>query len=392
MKSIELFAGAGGLAMGASSIGFTHPAVVEIDRDACTTIRHNQEREVRLVQDWNLIESDVALVDFSPWRQSIHLVAGGPPCQPFSIGGKHRGSSDERNMFPQAVRVVREVRPWAFVFENVKGLVRESFAKYFSYILLQLTYPDLVRRSKEDWVQHLGRLERLHTEGVEPDLHYRVTFRLLNAADYGVPQKRERVFIVGFRSDIGQAWSFPDATHSRASLLLSQSPEGDYWERHSVPKRERIFPEPSVLLRLRQGSLAEKARLSPWRTVRDGISDLGQPSRTSEAARVPNHVFQPGARVYPGHNGSPLDEPAKTLKAGDHGVPGGENMLRFADGKVRYFTVRECCRLQTFPDNYVFEGSWTENMRQLGNAVPVALAEQILRSVQGVLLKSSAAN
>jgi DNA (cytosine-5)-methyltransferase 1 len=95
--------------------------------------------------------------------------------------------------------------------------------------------------------------------------------------------------------------------------------------------------------------------------------------------------LQPGARIYPGHNGSPLDEPAKTLKAGDHGVPGGENMLRYPNGDVRYFSVRECCRLQAFPDEYVFEGSWTENMRQLGNAVPVKLGEVVLRSVRVAL-------
>lgn len=98
-----------------------------------------------------------------------------------------------------------------------------------------------------------------------------------------------------------------------------------------------------------------------------------------------NHVFNPGARSYPGHTGSPLDEPGKTLKAGDHGVPGGENMLLRPDGSVRYFTVREAARLQTFPDDYVFRGSWTETMRQLGNAVPVRLAEVIAGSVAATL-------
>ena len=93
--------------------------------------------------------------------------------------------------------------------------------------------------------------------------------------------------------------------------------------------------------------------------------------------------------MYPGHTGSSLDEPAKTLKAGDHGVPGGENMLRRPDGSVRYFTVRESARLQTFPDKYVFPGSWTENMRQLGNAVPVTLATSVARSVADCLKKAA---
>jgi DNA (cytosine-5)-methyltransferase 1 len=100
--------------------------------------------------------------------------------------------------------------------------------------------------------------------------------------------------------------------------------------------------------------------------------------------------LQPGARSYAGHTGSPLDEAAKTLKAGDHGVPGGENMLRYPNGDVRYFSVRESCRLQAFPDEYVFEGSWTENMRQLGNAVPVELGEVVLRSVRAALERHDA--
>jgi DNA (cytosine-5)-methyltransferase 1 len=123
---------------------------------------------------------------------------------------------------------------------------------------------------------------------------------------------------------------------------------------------------------------------APWRTVRDATSDLPQIAEGESCSRTPNHFLNPGARSYPGHNGSQFDWPAKALKAGDHGVPGGENTLRFADGSVRYFSVRECARIQTFPDDWVFEGSWTESMRQLGNAVPVQLA----RSVAGELASS----
>ena len=114
--------------------------------------------------------------------------------------------------------------------------------------------------------------------------------------------------------------------------------------------------------------------------MRDAISDLPDPEK-HPWNDVLNHHFNPGARSYPGHTGSPLDEPAKTLKAGDHGVPGGENMLARLDGSIRYFTVREAARLQTFPDDYKFRGPWTEAMRQLGNAVPVRLAEVVARSV-----------
>lgn len=120
-------------------------------------------------------------------------------------------------------------------------------------------------------------------------------------------------------------------------------------------------------------------------TVRDAICDLPDPEKRTWN-HVANHNFNPGARSYVGHTGSPLDEPGKTLKAGDHGVPGGENMIARADGSVRYFTVREAARLQTFPDDYTFRGAWTEAMRQLGNAVPVRLAEAVARSVAQKLL------
>jgi DNA (cytosine-5)-methyltransferase 1 len=124
---------------------------------------------------------------------------------------------------------------------------------------------------------------------------------------------------------------------------------------------------------------------SPWRTVRDAIGDLPEPVENQETPGVANHRLQPGARPYIGHSGSPLDLPAKTLKAGDHGVPGGENMVRLPDKRVRYFTVREAARLQTFPDSWCIEGAWSEAMRQIGNAVPVELGRVIADSVARAL-------
>lgn len=386
LRCVELFAGAGGLAIAASKAGFEHDAVLENNHDACETIRANQRRGYELVRHWPLIEGDVHHQNFSAWEGRVDLVSGGPPCQPFSIGGKHRAMGDGRNLFPEAVRAVRQIRPRAFVFENVKGLVRESFAKYFAYIVLQLAYPCVAKRADEEWIAHLSRLERIKTNATPVDLRYSVVWRLLNAADYGVPQRRERVFIVGFRSDICIPWAFPTATHSREALLAAQWSTGDYWERHSVGPRGRPSI-PSQFERFAHDSLLFRKPIGrqPWRTVRDAIADLGEPARKPSDAVFPNHVLQPGARSYMGHTGSPLDEPAKTLKAGDHGVPGGENMLRHFNGEVRYFSVRESCRLQAFPDEYVFDGSWTENMRQLGNAVPVTLGEVVLRSVRAAL-------
>lgn len=121
-----------------------------------------------------------------------------------------------------------------------------------------------------------------------------------------------------------------------------------------------------------------------WRTIRDALVGLPEPTLTG-ATGVLNHVLQPGARSYPGHTGSPIDWPAKTLKAGRHGVPGGENMLRETDGSIRYFTVRESARLQTFPDDYELHGPWGKAMRQLGNAVPVELARVVAASVHAAL-------
>jgi DNA (cytosine-5)-methyltransferase 1 len=291
-------------------------------------------------------------------------------------------------MFPEAARAVRLLQPKAFIFENVRGLLRRSFAKYFEYILLQLQHPHLPPHTDENWSDHLSRLESHHTSGKYRDAFYRVVFRSVNAADYGVPQKRERVVIVGFRSDICDKWSFPDATHSEESLFIAKWGTGEYWEEHRVAKKERP-PAPSQT-QVRT-VMDRNDQLTRWCTIRDAISDLPPPS-TDKATMVQNHRLQTGAKTYPGHTGSPIDEPAKTLKAGDHGVPGGENMLAMPNGSVRYFTVRESARLQTFPDWYVFPGSWTESMRQIGNAVPVRFAETIGKSVVEVLKRHNRRN
>lgn len=379
MKSIELFAGAGGLGMGLHLAGFQPVKVVEWDRYACDTIRENQGFDYSPVKYWPVTEGDVRAVDFSPLGDTIDLVSGGPPCQPFSLGGRHQAYNDTRDMFPQAIRAVRETRPRAFVFENVKGLTRAAFRNYFEYIKLQLEHPEVVARPDEDWTDHLGRLENHHLQGSRDGLHYRVVARVLNAADYGVPQKRERVVFVGFRDDLDVEWHFPRATHGLDRLIWDQHRDGSYWDRHKVATKNRPSEVPYSP---RADRMSERPADCAWTTVRDAIAGLPDPEFENDKSRkIPNHRFQGGARSYPGHTGSPLDEPAKTLKAGVHGVPGGENMLARPDGSVRYFTVRESARLQTFPDNYIFHGSWSETMRQLGNAVPVRLAEVIGRGV-----------
>ncbi len=304
--------------------------------------------------------------DFTSIEGKIDLVAGGPPCQPFSIGGKHRGQEDQRNMFPQVLRAIRELKPRAVLVENVKGLMRQSFAEYFEYIILQMTYPEVVRKEDENWTEHLSRLERHHTGGVVRGLHYKVLFRLVNAADYGVPQKRERAFIVAFRSDVEKKWSFPDHTHSLDSLLWSQWISEEYRDRHEIPKKQRVLPPQKLASRIeRMKSKIFAPRSRPWSTVRDAICDLPDPE--SGDCSVLNHKFNPGARIYTGHTGSPLDEPAKTLKAGAHGVRVVKTCLSRREVP---FAILPCASAQTanIPGQFHFQGSWTEAMRQLGNA------------------------
>jgi DNA (cytosine-5)-methyltransferase 1 len=389
MRSVELFAGAGGLAIGVTKAGFEHAAVLECDHDACETIRANQRRGVREVIGWPVIECDAQLFSYESLRREVTIVSGGPPCQPFSIGGKHGGHKDERDLFPEAMRAVRDLRPRAFIFENVKGLLRQTFSSYFEYVLLGLSYPELVRKNGEEWREHRTRLEQHQTANAREQprgLTYNVVFQSLNASDHGVPQRRERVFIVGFRSDLGVEWAFPSATHSQDALLRDQWVTGEYWERHHVARKNRPRMSPKLVNRVERLRALDflGAPTKPWRTVRDAIAGLPDPER-HRANGILNHQFNPGARQYEGHTGSSLDEPAKTLKAGDHGVPGGENMLVREDGSVRYFSVREAARLQDFPDDYEFFGAWSETMRQLGNAVPVKLAEVVARSVASAL-------
>jgi len=387
MRSIELFTGAGGLALGTHQAGFHHLAVVERDHDACDTLRLNVEHRSVTGVGWPIIEGDVANVDFSQFPEGIDLLAGGAPCQPFRLGGKHAGEADKRNLFPQVFRAVRELHPRAFLLENVKGLTRESFKPFFDYIIEQLGVPHLELRAGEGWEEHKSRIAeqpafyfRFEPEhqAQDPARCYAVQHRVFNVADFGVPQQRHRVFIVGFRLDLAAYWAFPTPTHSENALVYAQYVDGSYWDEHGLERR----PAPARLAArvARLGAQAKPVE-QRWRTVRDAITDLPEPIDYERHPLIDNHVGIPDARVYKGHTGSPWDWPAKAIKAGDHGNPGGENMLRRDDGSVRYFTVRELARLQTFPDQWRLANSWTETRRQLGNAVPVKMAEMIARQM-----------
>lgn len=349
MRSVELFTGCGGLALGLSRAGFKHDALFEWDHDAVATVLHNKNAGVEYVKHWPIAKADVRDLHWDDFAGAT-LVAGGPPCQPFSIGGKHKGNADARDMWPHAVRAVAEAKPRAFLFENVRGLARPKFAGYLASIVDRLRQPI-------------------------SGLRYHVTVNKVNAADFGAPQQRHRVVIVGLRENEEVSAFSLEKTHTRERMLWDQFVTGTYWSDHDLEPRLEGYAkrDASAVRKLRDAGVKPKGER--WVTVRDAFRGLGEPSGEG------NHVFQPGAKIYPGHTGSPLDLPAKALKAGDHGVPGGENMMVRDDASVRYFTLREAARLQGLPDDYLFPRSWTESMRQIGNAVPCQLSEAVGKAI-----------
>lgn len=386
-SSIELFAGAGGLALGTQAAGFRHVLLSEIEPRACETLRANGAVSVGgqlqvgggeatgHAAGWPLVAGDCRALSWEPFLGTADLLAGGPPCQPWSLGGVHRGKDDSRNLFPEAARALAGIRPRAFLFENVRGLARASFRSYFEYIVRRLARPHLVPTSDENWKDHDRRLLR-DPGGASADESYAVQWRLVNAADYGVPQQRWRVLIVGFRTDLAVSWKFPEGTHSSDALFASQA-DGAYWREHGLDRLPPKIPA-SRLARVRD---AADRGLPRWRTLRDAVRGMPEPEHDRESPGFLNHRGVPGARLYQGHSGSPLDWPAKSIKAGVHGCPGGEHILVRLDGTFRYLTVRECARLQGFPDDYWFAGPRSEAMRQIGNAVPVGLASVMASSI-----------
>lgn len=346
---VELFAGCGAMATGLSQAGFQHLVMAEFNKHACETLRRHFAPDAARATSL-IIEDDVRNVDWATFRD-VDLVAGGPPCQPFSAAGLAAGKNDQRDMWPEAIRAVREMQPRAFLFENVRGLLRPSFASYLENIVEAL---ECGGRSSE---------ARAYEVAVIP----------VNAADYGAPQKRERVLIAGIRRDVGALRPFPAATHSARRLVWDKWISGDYWDRHGLPRpiNAAIPRSEAALIASLARSGAAPSSLS-WRTCRDAFVGLGEPESTSS---ISGHESRGFGKQYPGHIGSQLNAPAKALKAGVHGVPGGENMVILDDGRTRHFTVREAARLQGMPDSFLPTGSWSQAMRQLGNAVPVQLAE-----------------
>lgn len=310
-KVVSLFSGAGGLDLGFTEEGYSIIWANDIDQNAVETYRENLGSHIHL--------GDVSTMDVSQIPDCDVLI-GGFPCQGFSHANIHRSKDDERNqLYKQYLRVLAAKRPRAFVAENVKGI-------------LTMEGGDAIKRIVSDF----------KVAG------YNVEYRLLNAANYGVPQKRERVFIVGIRKDI-------DATF--------------------------VFPKPTCD---KNGSNG----LPTWTSVRDAICNIPDPDGP-QANTVPNNTYSKYKLVMNGYLGKrPIDPdgPAPTVTArGDRkgGVVVLPNPL-----SNRRMTVRELATIQDFPINYHFCGTQTDCYRQIGNAVPVGLA----RAIASSLLKTLRSN
>lgn len=321
--AIDLFAGCGGLSIGLARAGFSVETAVEIDADACSTFG-------RLHGDVEILDGDIGAVDFRQFRGSIRLVGAGVPCQPFSSGGKRLAAADPRDGFPHFLRAVREIRPEAVLLENVAGLARGSRRRYFDSVVHALE-----------------------------DIGFTVAWQLLNAADYGVPQKRVRLFAVGLRD---REFAFPAPTHG-PGRRRRWVPAG------SVLSGAKVIgePNPSIVTYARNPDL----RPSPYGGhVFNGGGrpiDLSRPSHTILASAGGNKThWIDTLGVVPAYHAR-LVEGGCPLKGE---VPG-----------ARRLTVAESALLQTFPPRMMFAGARSNQYTQVGNAVPPLLAEALGRAL-----------
>ena len=376
LETVELFAGAGGLALGLNRAGFRSRLLVDFDPNSCATLRANSLRLGAAASDVQC--ADVRQLDYSGY-EGVDLLSAGAPCQPFSQGGRLRGEDDDRNMFPEAIRAIRDIRPRAFLLENVRGLLFPRVRPYFEFLLAELRTPSESLCTGDDWETQKASLEAIPDESREYDVHW----KLFNAADFGLGQTRPRLVIVGIRRGEG-SWTWPEPIYGRKALLRELHSDR-YWDAHEVSQhvrrrvRRRLPPCPDPI------GYGHGRR---WRTLRDVLRQVGSPARSARKTRDPAHVYVGGARLYAKHTGSHLDWPAKTVKAGVNGSPGGEHIVVRDSGYFRYLTVRECARLQGFPKRYELPELRGRAMRQLGNAVPVPLAQAMGSRIAEVLCGS----
>ena len=326
-NSVELFAGGGGLALGMSLAGFHHVLLNEFDTAACKTLKTNKP-------EWNVIEGDVRHIDFTPLRGKVDFLSGGFPCQAFSYAGKGAGFNDTRGtLFFELARAVKEIQPKVFMGENVKGLISHENGRTFETI--------------KNTIAELGYTL------VEP--------RVLRAIMYQVPQKRERLILIAIRNDIAQNVEFHWPTPYHKVLTLRDALYKSVIYDNDVPISEGAqYPEKKkrVLAMVPQGG---DWRNLPEEVAKDymGGSWLLGGGKTGMARRLS------------------LDEPSLTLTCS----PCQKQTERCHPLETRPLSIREYARIQTFPDNWVFQGSMSDKYKQIGNAVPVNLAWAVGRSL-----------
>lgn len=312
---IELFAGAGGLALGLEQAGIAGTMYVERDKSACQTLRHNRPL-------WKVVEGDIHDVDFNCYRGEVDLVSGGAPCQAFSYAGKRLGFGDTRGtLFAEFVRCVDEVRPKMFLFENVRGLLSHDQGRTFRVICHELT-----------------------------KINYEVQYRVMDASYYGVGQKRERLIIVGVRNDLASKMKFtypePELKQTTLRSVLKSVPTSQY-QPYSEKKRRVMELVPPGGCWVDLPEIVAKKYM--------GKSYYSGGGRRGMARRIA------------------WDEPCLTLTTS----PSQKQTERCHPDETRPFTVREYARIQSFPDDWQFIGTLSEQYKQIGNAVPVELARRI---------------
>lgn len=322
--AIDLFAGCGGLSLGLKLAGWKTVAACEFDAAACATYRANFGA--------HLIEGDVRTVDWRGFRGKVNLVAGGPPCQPFSVAGNQRANNDERDMIPEFVRAVREIRPDYFLMENVAGLASSRNSEYL--------------------VSKVGELRALG---------YDVVVKTLDAADYGAPQFRKRVIVLG---GLKGAPSHPEPTHGVAGVKHVSA-------RSVLKGVPKDTPNRAITTYARRPVL----RPSPWAGML--VNGGGRPINLKE----PSHTIPASAG---GNRTHIIDSSGILLEYHAHLMRGGAPRSGVVP-KVRRLTVRESARLQTFPDNFNFLGERSAQYRQVGNAVPPLLAKALGQAVLAAL-------
>lgn len=328
---LELFAGAGGLALGLEKAGFKAQMLNDVDKYACQTLKHNRP-------DWNVIEGDVSQIDFSPYKGKIDLLSGGFPCQAFSYAGNKMGFEDTRGtLFFEFGRALKECSPKIFIAENVKGLASHDEGR---------------------------TLETIKT--VLSDLGYTlVEPRVLKAIFYQVPQKRERLIIVGIRNDlVGKAeFSWPSPYH-RIMTLKDGLKKGDLYDSDVPVSSGQKYPDrkAEILGHVPQGGY--------WKDLPDDL----------QREYMQKSYFLGGGKTGMARRLS-WEEPSLTLTCS----PAQKQTERCHPEENRPLTVREYARIQTFMDDWEFKGSVGNQYKQIGNAVPVNLAYAVGRSLVRLL-------